>query len=277
LGLLVNALLVAIKLIAGILGNSYALIADAIESSTDIFSSLIVWGGLSIASRPADEDHPYGHGKAESLAAAVVALLLIGAALGIVVAAVREILTPHHTPAWYTLVVVAGVVVVKETLFRTVLDVGDEIDSTAVKADAWHHRSDALTSAAAFIGIAVAIWGGEGWESADDWAAIVAAIIIAANGTRLLMPTLHDLMDRTPSGDLVPQIETAAREVEGVRHIEKLRVRRAGVDFYVDLHVQADPLLSLHDAHILSGKVKSAIRTAVPRVKEVLIHMEPFE
>jgi cation diffusion facilitator family transporter len=277
LGLLVNALLVAVKLIAGILGNSYALVADGVESSTDIFSSLIVWGGLSIAARPADEDHPYGHGKAESLAAAVVALMLIGAAISIAIAAVREILTPHHTPAWYTLAVVAGVVLIKETLFRRVATVGEAIDSGAVKADAWHHRSDAITSLAAFIGIAVAIWGGKGWEGADDWAALVAAGIIAINGGRLLMPTLHDLMDRSPSGDLLERIDAAAHSVPGVLHTEKLRVRRGGVDYYVDLHVQADPQLSLHDAHIVSGKVKSAIRAAVPSVKEALIHMEPYE
>lgn len=276
-GLLVNAVLVAVKLVAGILGNSYALVADAVESSTDIFSSLIVWGGLAIASRPADESHPYGHGKAESLAAAVVALMLIGAAISIVIAAVREILVPHHTPAWYTLAVVAVVVVIKEGLFRRVIDVGEEIGSTAVKADAWHHRSDAISSLAAFIGIAVAIWGGKGWEAADDWAAIVAAGIIAINGGRLLMPALHELMDRTPPGDLLAEIEAAARSVPGVLHTEKLRVRSLGTDHYVDLHAQAEATLSLHDAHILSGKIKSAIRTTVPTVKEVLIHMEPYE
>jgi cation diffusion facilitator family transporter len=277
LGLLVNAVLVAVKLVAGIVGNSYALVADAVESSTDIFSSLIVWGGLAIAARPADESHPYGHGKAESLAAAVVALMLVGAAISIVIAAVREIVTPHHTPAWYTLVVVAGVVLIKEVLFRRVFHVGRDLDSRAVKADAWHHRSDAITSATAFIGIAIAIWGGKGWESADDWAAIVAAGIIALNGGRLLMPALHDLMDRTPDGDLVERSAAAARSVPGVLDIEKLRVRRLGVDYHVDLHVQADPNLSLHDAHILSGKVKAAIRAAVPAVTEALIHMEPHE
>ncbi len=272
-----NALLVAVKLVAGILGNSYALVADAIESSTDIFSSLIVWGGLAIASRPADETHPYGHGKAESLAAAVVALMLIGAAISIVIAAAREIMIPHHTPAWYTLVVVAVVVVIKEGLFRRVIDVGEGINSSAVKADAWHHRSDAISSLAAFVGIAVAIWGGKGWEAADDWAALVAAGIIAVNGSRLLMPALHELMDRTPPGDLLQKIEAAARSIPGVLHTEKLRVRRLGADHYVDLHAQAEPTLSLHDAHILSGKIKSAIRAAVPTVKEVLIHMEPYE
>lgn len=276
LGLLVNALLVGAKMVGGILGNSYALIADAIESSTDVFSSLIVWGGLHVASRSADESHPYGHGKAESLAAAVVALMLLGAAASVVVLAVREIHTPHHAPERFTLIVLAAVVVVKEFLFRKVVDVGNEIGSTAVQSDAWHHRSDAFTSAAAFIGISIAIWGGPGWESADDWAALVAAVVIALNGAHLLKPAIDDLMDRMPDGPIIEQIERAAVSVDGVLAIEKLRVRKFGMEYFVDLHVQARPTISLDEAHIISGKVKGAIRTAVPTVTDASIHMEPF-
>jgi cation diffusion facilitator family transporter len=276
-GLLVNIALVIVKLASGVAGHTYALIADAIESSIDIFSSLVVWGGLSITTRPPDEDYPYGYGKAETLAAVVVSLMLLGAAVGIAVAAVGEILTPHHMPAPFTLAVIPVVILVKELLFRRVLRVGHETGSTAVKADAWHHRSDAITSAAAFIGIAVALWGGPGWESADDWAALVAAAVIALNGVLLLRPTIHDLMDRMPGGQVIGQITAAAEGVEGVRATEKLRVRRLGTEYYVDLHVQADPTLPLRDAHILSGKVKGAIRSAVPSVAGVLIHMEPYE
>jgi cation diffusion facilitator family transporter len=219
------------------------------------FSSLIVGGGLHIASRPADKTHPYGHGKAESLAGAVVAFMLLGAALSITIVAIREIVTPHHTPAPFTLVVVAGVVLVKEVLFRRVFAVGNETGSTAVRADAWHHRSDAITSAAAFIGIAVALWGGPGWESADDWAALLASVIIAVNGIRMLRPEIQDLMDRMPAGEMIAQIEAAARSVEGVRDIEKLRVRKIGLEYSADFHVKADPSLSIHDAHSLSGRV----------------------
>ena len=276
-GLWVNAVLVVVKLLGGILGHSYALVADAIESSTDIFSSLIVWSGLRLTTRPADEDYPYGYGKAETLAAAVVSLMLIGAALGIAVAAIHEIVTPHHLPARFTLVVIAAVVIVKAILSRKVLKVGVDTGSTAVKADAWHHRSDALTSAAAFIGISIAIWGGPGWESADDWAALVASAIIAINGVLLLRPAIRDLMDRMPESIHSQRIAEAARGVEGVRAIEKLRVRRLGTEFYVDLHVQADPVLPLRDAHVLGGKVKGAIRAAVPQVAGVLVHMEPHE
>lgn len=276
-GLVVNAALVVIKLVAGIVGHSYALVADAVESSTDIFASLIVWGGLHVSAQPADESHPYGHGKAEALATAAVALMLLGAAIGIVIAAVRELMTPHHVPAMFTLYVLAGVVVVKEVLFRKVLAVGHAVESNVVMADAWHHRSDAITSAAAFVGIALAIWGGERWASADDWAAIAAAAIIAINGGRFLRVAVNDLMDRTPEAAILEEIDRAARGVEGVLATEKLRVRRFGAELMVDLHVQADPTLSLHDAHILSGKVKGAIRTAVPAVRDVLVHMEPFE
>jgi cation diffusion facilitator family transporter len=276
-GLVVNVILVAVKLVAGVAGHSYALIADGIESSTDIFSSMVVWFGLRITTRPADEAYPYGYGKAETLAAWVVSLMLLGAAVGIAGSAIAEILTPHATPAPFTLIVIVVVIVVKEGLFRRVLRVGRETGSAAVKVDAWHHRSDAITSGAAFLGISIALWGGPGWESADDWAALGAAGIIAVNGVVLLRPAIRDLMDRMPEGPIVDQISAAATLVDGVRAIEKLRVRRLGTDYFVDLHVQADPLLSLRDAHVLGGRVKGSIRSAVPTVAGVLVHMEPFE
>lgn len=277
LGLVVNTLLAITKLVAGIVGNAFVLVADAVESIADIFSSLIVWGGLRIATRQADDDYPFGYGKAEPLAAVVVALLLLGAAAGISVEAIREIRTPHHTPAPFTLAVLVGVILVKELLSRRVLKVGEEVGSTAVRADAWHHRSDAITSAAAFIGISVALLGGPGWEAADDWAALAAALVIVTNAALLLRPAIADLMDKRPGAELLERISFAARATPDVRHIEKLKVRKAGLQYFVDLHVQADPGLSLHDAHILSGRVKTAIRTSVPEVAGVLIHMEPHE
>lgn len=281
-GMLVNAGLAAIKLVAGIVGNTYALVADAVESTADILSSLIVWAGLAIAARPADEDHPFGHGKAETLAAAVVALMLLAAAAGIAIQATREIRTPHLTPAPWTLAVLAAVVLVKYVLSRRVHAVGADIGSTAVTTDAWHHMSDAVTSAAAFVGIAIAVvahrvTGHPGWASADDWAALLASAVIAYNGLSMLRPALHDLMDRTPGEDVVGPVRRAAEGVPGVLATEQLAVRRTGMVYLVTIHVQADPSLSLHDAHILSGKVKGAIRAAVPRVQSVLVHMEPFE
>jgi cation diffusion facilitator family transporter len=276
-GMLVNAGLAACKLVAGVAGHSYALIADGIESTADIFSSMVVWGGLRIASRGPDEAYPFGYGKAEPIAGAIVALLMLGAAVGIVIQAIREIVTPHHTPAPFTLLVLVGVVVVKEVLFRRVVAVGARVGSTAVQADAWHHRSDAITSAAAFIGIAIALWGGPGWEEADDWAALVAALVIVWSAVRLLRPAVENLMDRGAEPELLDRIARTSLAVEDVRAVEKLKVRRAGMGLFVDLHVQAAPTMSLHDAHIVSGKVKHAIMSAVPSVQGVLIHMEPHE
>jgi cation diffusion facilitator family transporter len=277
MGLLVNAVLAIVKFLAGVVGNSYALVADAVESATDIFSSLIVWGGLRISARSADEQFPFGYGKAESLATAVVALMLLGAATGVTIEAVREILTPHQVPAPFTLAVLLGVVAVKELLFRRVFRLGEEVESTAVRGDAWHHRSDAITSAAAAVGITVALIGGSEWAEADDWAALLAAGVIYFNAWRILRPAIGDLMDRSAEPSVIQRISATAARVPGVRAVEKLKVRRAGIGLYVDIHVQADPGMSLHDAHILSGMVKTAIRKEIPAVLGVLVHMEPFE
>ena len=281
-GVLVNTLLAITKLVAGLVGNTYALVADAIESTADIFSSLVVWGGLHVAGRDPDEAYPFGYGKAESLATAVVSLMLLGAAVGISVEAIDEIRRPHHSPAPWTLGVLVAVIVVKWVLSRRVGAVGAEIGSTAVRADAWHHLSDAITSAAAFVGISVAIvgtrmHGGLTWASADDWAALVASLVIAYNGASMLRPAIDDIMDRSPGPDVIGPVRRAAESVPGVLATEKLAVRKAGTIYRVTLHVQADPCLPLSDAHVLGGKVKGAIRAAVPRVQSVLVHLEPFE
>jgi cation diffusion facilitator family transporter len=281
-GLLVNALLASVKLAAGLLGNAYALVADAAESMADILASLIVWGGLAVAARPADENHPYGHGKAEALAGAAVSLMLVGAAVGIAVEAIQQIRAPHDVPAPWTLVVLVVVMLVKWLLARRVAAVGAEVGSMAVKADASHHLSDAITSAAAFVGIGIAILGARNggnlrWAAADDWAALFAAGVILYNGVNLFRPALHDLMDRMPGTDVVAPVANAARGVDGVLAVEKLVVRKAGMQYFVDIHVQADPATSLHDAHVISGCVKGAIRHAVPAVAGVLVHMEPYE
>ena len=274
LGLLVNSVLAVIKLLAGIFGHSYALIADAIESFGDVFSSIFVWRGLRVSGRSADERYPFGYGKAEPMAAAAVGLILVVAAGLITFESIREIRTPHHLPAPFTLVVLLAVVVVKETLFRSVLAVGTAVGSSAVRADAWHHRSDAITSAAAAVGITVALW--TKIPQADDWAALIAALVITVNGVLILRPAIEELMDRAPELQVLERISVTASAVPGVLAIEKLRARRAGLSLYVDLHVQADPALSLEDAHILSGRVKSAIREVEPTVIGVLVHMEPY-
>jgi cation diffusion facilitator family transporter len=276
-GVLVNALLAVLKGIAGIVGNSYALIADAVESVGDIGGSLVVWGGLRLSARSPDEDHPYGHGKAEPLAAAAVGMLLCGAALGIAVKSIDQIRAPHHAPKPYTLVVLVVVIVVKEVLARRVFRAAADKDSRAVHADAWHHRADAITSAAAFLGISAALIGGPGYEWCDAAAALLASMLIGVNAAAILRPAVHELMDGAPDTELLDQVAAAANAVEGVRMIEQLKARKVGTRYLVDLHVQADPDLSLQESHILSGCVKSAIRFAVPTVENVLVHMEPFE
>ena len=276
-GLLINAGLAVTKIVTGVLGNSYALIADGIESSTDIFSSLVVWRGMHVAARSPDDAYNFGYGKAEAMSAAIVALMLLGAAAGIAIQAIREILQPHHLPAPYTLIVLVLVILVKEVLFRRVLKVSAEIDSTAVQADAHHHRADAITSAAAFIGISIALIGGERYASADDYAALFAAGIILLSGIRLLRPAVADLMDRAPEPDLVRQIRAAACGVEGVCGVEKTLARRMGGGYRAILHVQADPALTLRDAHYLGGQVRRRVVADIPHVLDVVIHMEPFE
>lgn len=276
-GLVLNAAMALVKFVAGVLGNSYALIADAVESMADLFGSVVVWGGLRIAGREADSQFPFGYGKAEALATVIVGLMLVGAAAGIGIEAVREIITPHHAPAPFTLAVLVVVVVIKAYWSRRVFRGARAAGSTLVEADAWHHQSDAITSAAAFIGITIALVGGEGWESADDVAALLAAGLIFWNGLKILKPAVGELMDRAADDTLLETVDRAAREVSEVRATEKLRIRKTGPSFLVEIHVQSDPALSLRDAHVVSGKVKSAIRGRVPAVRDVLVHMEPFE
>ena len=277
LGLVVNVGLTIAKLVGGLVGHSYALVADAAESGFDLFASLAVWTGVRIADRDATDEYPFGFGKAEALAGATVALLLLIASVGIAVASIHEIRTPHHAPAPWTLAVLASVIVIKELMARWVRRVATAAGSSALAADAQHHRSDAITSAAAFLGIAIACIGGDGWESADDWAALVAAGVIASNGFSLLRSAVADLMDRIASPEVVQAIRAAAAAVDDVRDVEKLAVRRAGRGYWVDIHVQADPRMSLEAAHIVSGKVKGAVRAATPQVLGVLVHMEPHE
>lgn len=275
LGVVVNVLLAAAKLVGGLIGHSYALVADAAESAFDLFGSLAVWTGVRIADRDPTDEYPFGFGKAEALAGATVAMLLLIASVGIAVASVHEIRTPHHAPAPWTLGVLAVVIVVKELMTRRVQRIALAEGSAALAADAQHHRSDMLTSIAAFVGISVALAGGVGWESADDWAALGAAGIIAWNGVALMRRAVSDLMDRVAAPDVVLSIRHAAVSVDDVRAVEKLAVRRAGRGYWVDIHVEADPHLSLEAAHIVSGKVKWAIRATTPHVLGVLVHMEP--
>jgi cation diffusion facilitator family transporter len=275
LGLAINTLLTGGKFVAGILGHSHALVADAVESLADIFSSVIVWRGLIVAAEPADEEHPYGHGKAEPLAAAIVATMLLVAAGWIAANSFRAIREPHLAPAPFTLAVLVVVVIIKESLFRFVLRESVSVESTAVQTDAWHHRADAITSLCAFLGISVALVGGKGYETADDFAAVAAAIVIGSNGWRLLREAGNELMDSSPGRGMEERTRRIAEEVSGVERVEKCLIRKSGHHFYVDMHVEVDPQMTVQHSHDIAHEVKDRIRAQLPRVRDVLVHIEP--
>ena len=237
-GVAVNAALATIKILAGFFGNSYALIADGIESTSDIVTSLVVWGGLRVSGAPADEKHPYGYGKAEALSGIVASLALLGAAAMIAVQSIREILTPHHLPHWSTLVVLVVVVATKTMLARWMAGIGADADSTSLQADAWHHWADALTSIAAFVGITIGLIGGPGYEPADDWAALLACTVIVVSGLSLLRMAVRELLDAAPAKEFEQLVRDLAQGVAGVRALDKCRIRKSGTSYFVELHVE---------------------------------------
>ena len=275
LGIFISLGLAIVKGVTGILGNSYALIADAIESTADVFTSGILLIGLKTSLKPPDKEHPYGHGKAESLAALVISLGLLCAAGIIIKESIENIVTPHKNPAAYTLIVLILVIVIKEVLSRYVHKIGLETNSHGVKADAFHHRSDAITSAAAFIGISIALIGGKGYHNADDYAALVASSIILINAYLIAKPAVDELMDASADEEMIKSIRQLACSVEGVIQIEKTYIRKTGSSFFVDIHVVVIGTLSVADGHKIAHDVKDTIIETEPRVKNVLVHIEP--
>ena len=273
--IVVNSGLAVAKIVSGVVGTSYALIADGIESSADIISSFIVWRGLRISVLPADEKHPYGHGKAESLAGFFVALALLAAVLLIAFQSIREIITPHHAPAPFTLAVLLAVVGIKEVMFRLVSRASRSVDSLALRGDAWHHRSDALTSLAAFVGISIALIGGPGYESADDWAALAACTVITYNGFRLLMPALDEMMDASVPESTEREIRRIALEVADVRSIDKCRGRKSGLGLLMDIHVRVDGELSVRRGHEIAHQVTDRLLQSYLPIHDVVVHVEP--
>ena len=277
LGIIVNILLAITKGVAGIVGHSYALVADAIESASDIITSGVVAFGLRMAGKPADERHPYGHGKFEPLSAAIVSLILFAAAIIIAVESVKEISTPHHAPAPFTLVVLILVIIIKEWLFRSVLSASETISSTALKTDAWHHRADAITSLAAFVGISIALIGGPGYEAADDFAALIASVVIATNAAMLIRPAVLELIDTAPDPELIKRVRSVATTVPGVLGTHKCHVRKVGFDYFVDLDVLCDPNSTIRDGHNVAHDVGEKIHEEFPQVRKVLVHVEPAD
>jgi cation diffusion facilitator family transporter len=277
IGLIVNLLLAFAKGIAGVLGHSSALIADAVESVSDIFSSLIVLLGLKMSKKPADENHPYGHGKIEPLAATLVSLILFGAAIFIAIHSFHQLSNSLLVPEPFTLIVLLIVILIKGALSRFIGNVGAEVSSVSVRADAAHHRADVMTSLAAFIGISVALVGGPGYEHADAVAALFASLVIAFNATILFKPALYELLDTAPSPDLIQSVRKTAEGVGGVLGTHKCHVRKLGFDHYVDLDILCNPELTIRAGHEIAHNVGEAIHAKLPNITKVLVHVEPVD
>ncbi len=272
-----NASLAIIKWLAGYFGNSYALIADAIESTTDIFASFLVLFGIKYSNRPADKNHPYGHGRAEPLITFLVVGFLIASAVIIAHESWVNIHTPHDLPKPFTLFILGAIIIWKEISFRIVIKRSKETHSSSLKADAWHHRSDAITSVAAFIGISVALFFGKGYESADDWAALFASGFILYNSYLIFRPALGEIMDEHLYDDLIVSIREKALEVDGVIGTEKCFIRKAGMKYHVDLHATVDATITVKKGHDIAHDLKDYLRKEIPQLGHVLIHIEPSE
>lgn len=272
-----NASLAIIKGLAGFFGNSYALTADAIESTTDIFSSFLVLFGIKYSNKPADDNHPYGHGRAEPLITFLVVGFLITSATIIAYESIDNIRTPHEMPKSWTLIVLGAIIIWKEFSFRLVMKRSIETNSSSLKADAWHHRSDAITSIAAFVGISIALILGKGYESADDWAALFASGFILYNSYLIFRPALGEIMDEHLYEDLVGDIRKISHQVEGIVDTEKCFIRKAGMKYHVDLHAIVNANITVKEGHLLSHKLKDTLRQEIPELGHVLIHIEPNE
>ncbi|QNK64929.1 cation transporter [Pedobacter sp. PAMC26386] len=272
-----NTALAIIKGLAGIFGNSYALIADAIESTTDIFSSTLVLFGLKYTSKPADENHPYGHGRAEPLITFLVVGFLITSATIIAYESIQNIGTPHSLPKSWTLILLGALILFKEISFRKVMKKAVETNSSSLKADAWHHRSDAITSVAAFIGISIALIMGKGYESADDVAALFAAAFIFYNSYKIFRPALGEIMDEHLYDDLVVSIKQASLMVDGVIDTEKCYIRKTGMQYHVDLHAVVDGSITVKEGHEIAHRLQDYLQTKLPELAHILIHIEPNE
>lgn len=275
ISLIGNVFLVFIKLIIGLVGNSFALIADSIESLGDVFSSFIIFLGLRVSDKPPDEDHPFGHGKVEPIISFVVVLFLITSAVFIAHQAIHNIQSPQKMPNPYTLVVLGCIIIYKEFFYQFVSKKSKQTDSTSLKADAWHHRSDAISSLAAFIGIGMALLLGEGYEHLDDWAALVASLIIIVNAYFVFRPALGELLDEQNHDELIEEVRSVAGQVNGVIDTEKCYIRKFGMRYVVDIHVVVHGTLSVVEGHTIGHNVQDAVRESFPQIEYVFTHVEP--
>ena len=270
-----NTSLAIVKGLAGFFGNSYALIADAIESTTDIFASFLVLFGIKYSNKPADDNHPYGHGRAEPLITFLVVGFLITSATIIAYESIQNIGTPHELPKSWTLYILGAIIIWKEYSFQLVMKRSKETNSSSLEADAWHHRSDAITSVAAFLGISIALYFGKGYESADDWAALFASGFILFNSYKIFRPALSEIMDEHLYDELVEEIRVVSLTVSGVLDTEKCFIRKAGMQYHVDLHARVDGTITVRKGHDIAHDLKDTLRAQIPSLGHVLIHVEP--
>ncbi len=272
-----NALLAVLKWVTGYFGHSYAMIADAIESTSDIFSSILVLLGLKYTNRPPDKNHPYGHGRLEPLITFMVVAFLVTSATVIGYESIQNIRHPHEGPHVFTLFVLAPIIIWKEISYQLVMHRARLTNSSSLRADAWHHRSDAVTSVAAFIGISIALYFGKGFESADDWAALFAAAFILYNSYLIFRPALGEIMDEHLYDGLEQDIRMVARTVAGVLDTEKCLIRKVGMHYQVDLHVEVKSTLSVKEGHQIAHRLQDTLKEKLPQLGYVLIHVEPHE
>lgn len=271
-----NLCLALIKWLAGFFGNSFALIADAIESTTDIFASILVLLGIKYSKRPADNTHPYGHGRIEPLVTFIVVIFLVISATVIAYQSVINLKTPHDPPQAWTLIVLGFIILWKEGSYQFVVRKSKALNSTTLRAEAWHHRSDAITSVAAFIGISIALWFGEGYEHADDWAALFASALILYNCYRIFRPALGEIMDENLFEDMVDLVKQKSLRVEGVLATEKCFVRKIGMTYLVDLHAVVNAELSVKEGHDIAHALKDYLMKEISGISNVFVHIEPF-
>ncbi|CAN5653168.1 cation diffusion facilitator family transporter [soil metagenome] len=276
IGLGVNLALGVAKLVGGVIGGAFAMVSDAVNSLGDAFTSAVVLLALRVAQVPPDDEHPYGHTRAEAIAGSNVAVLLIVSAILIGWEALRRLPLQHPVPPFGTLWIAGANVVIKESLYHYKIRVGHRLGSSSLIANAWDHRADALSALAVLIGLLLVRVGGPAWIFADELAALVVVGAIVWSATGLLRSSVHELLDVQAKPEIVAEIRRAAEEVEGVRHAEKTWVRKSGLEYLVDIHIQVDPAWTVAEGHRVGHQVKDQLLARFSNLRDVLVHLEPY-
>lgn len=270
-----NLVLSLVKLIAGVVANSGAMISDAVHSASDVFSSIIVMIGVKISAKDSDKDHPYGHERLECVAAIVLATILAGTGLGIGYSAITNLIDGKYnsvTPGMLALIAAIVSIVAKEAMFWYTRYYAKKIDSSALMADAWHHRSDALSSVGALIGIAFARIG---FPFMEPIASLVICLFIEKAALDIFKDAVDKMVDKSCDDETVSTIMECARQIEGVEDIDIIKTRVFGNKIYVDMEISADGNLPLKQTHAIAENVHDAIESAFPKVKHIMVHVNP--